>query len=558
MSPVILSAQGITIETGAYMYQSGGTMVVKGNWENNGAFTANAGTAVFSDTAQIIRGSSLSTFNNLTIEASNVVSIDTQANVTVSGTLTNNAGNAGFVIKSAATVSGSLINNTAGVVATSQRYMTANRWHVISTPVSGQSIPVFLADADNSVPTSGNNYGMMYYDEAGGGWVYYTTTSVGNYSVGSGYLTRHTNNDAVSFQGTLNADVANIAITRGGNGWNCIGNPFPCSIGVMEDATSTDNFLDYNAAQLDPSYAVLYLWDEPATRVAGVNYYGVISNAGYSGPRPLIDQAYLQPGQGFIVKSKTGGGTVSFTRTMRLHENTGSYFKSARAPWPGLDIVVSSATKTASTSLTFENRMTPGLDVTYDAGLYGGDANFRIYSRLAVDNGINFMLQCLPETNFENLRIPLGFDCKDGGTVTFSNEFVSLPPGLEIYLEDSLMGMYTSFDVPNAIYTATVNPNASGIGRFYLNLNNTIVTSAPKTDFSDLNIYAYQKQIIVKGPIARSTRLNLYDLAGRIVKSYNLKPGNLNVLPVNNLHSGVYVVKLYGKNNNENKRVFLE
>lgn len=566
--PMILMGQGIIISSGTYIIQSDGTMTLLGNWINNGTFTPTGGTVQFGGTTQSISGTAtLNPFNNLTIESGCALTIPANTNVTVAGTLTNSAGSTGLILQSTTAGSASLIHNTAGVAATTERHMNQNRWHIIAPSVTGQSIASFVTNGSNTIPVSGNNYGMMNYSESGGGWVYYTVSPapVGNLSVGTGYLLRHTVNDSVSLAGPLNAATTNVNITKSANGWNGIGNPFPCSIGVRSDATSSDNFLTYNASQLDPSFAALYLWDEPAVRTSGVSYYNIICNAGFVSTtgRTVIDQAYMQPGQGFIVKAKTGGGTVSFTTNMRLHENTGSYFKSARVSWPGINLVVSSANKSASTAITFHQNMTRGLDVTYDTGLMGGDPAFSLYSRLVEDNGVKFMLQCLPDDGFDNMRIPIGLDCKVGGTVTFTAEIVPLPPGIKAILADSLLGKFTDLEEPSATYTTTVNPNTSGIGRFFLNISTSVTsavsaTSVNSIDYHAIDIYANGKEIIIKGKVNNNTKANLYDITGLLIRSYNLQPSDINILPDDGLPTGIFVVKVFGDGLSVNKKVFLE
>jgi hypothetical protein len=587
----ILIGQGIIIPSGSYVIQSGGTIILSDNWINNGTFTPSGGTVTFAGTNQSISGTSLQTFNNLTITSPSIVTIPAQIDVTVNGTLTNNTGNAGLVLKSTAAGTGSLIHNTAGVGATIERYMNMNHWHVMASAVAGQALAGFITNALNTIPVSGSNYGMMYYSESGGGWVYYTNPASGDMSVGTGYLLRHTTDAAVSSYGTLNVANTSVNITKAANGWNCIGNPFPCSIGVRSDASTTDNFLIYNASQFDPSFAALYLWNEPAVRISGVSYYKIICNAGFVSTtgREVIDQAYMQPGQGFIVKSKTGGGTVTFTDAMRVHENTGAFLKSAKVSWPGINLIVSSLSKSAATAITFHDKMTLGLDITYDAGLFGGDPAFKLYSRLVEDNGVNFAIQCLPRNGFDTIQIPIGFDCKNGGTVTFTAEIVPLPAGMKAILVDSLLGKSIDLQSASTSYTTDVNPNTSGAGRFFLNISliTPSVPTVPTTpdvptvpttpdvptvptvpsipdasfvtniDNHSFSIYSNDNTIIVKGKITVSACAILYDLTGRVIRSYALKFADINILPAEGLPGGIYIVKLFGDGLSVNKKVFL-
>jgi hypothetical protein len=274
----------------------------------------------------------------------------------------------------------------------------------------------------------------------------------------------------------------------------------------------------------------------------------------------------MQPGQGFIIKSKTGGATVSFTQAMRLHENTGSNFKSALVPWPGINMKVSSATKSASTAIALNEKMTKGLDPTFDAGQFGGDATFKLYSRLVEDNGINFALQCLPVDAFGHMRVPLGFDCAAGGQVTFSADVVPFPDGIRVFLVDSLMGEFIDFSSPDASYSTTIAPGTTGIGRFYLNItgssasgsSGSSATPVTTIEQSSFEIYSNGQEITVKGAVKSNTQANLYDLTGKLLKTYTLQPGNLNILPASDLSLGVYFIRVVGDGVNKSQKILLE
>ena len=500
--------------------------------------------------------------------------------LTVTGTINNIGGTSGLVIHSDTTGTGSLIHNNAGVAATVERYMIGNRWHVATAPLTGQNINGFITDASNYIPTSGANYGMMDYNEATNRWQYITAASTGDLTVGEGYLLRNTMDTVVRTYGALNSAQVDVAVTRDLYGWNSLGNPFPSSIGVREDATTTDNFLTYNATEFDPSFAVLYIWDEPASRNPNHSYWKVIGNSGFSSTKPILDQAYLQPGQGFLVRAKTGGGTMSFTQNMRVHESTTSFLKSAREPWPGINLKVSNESETASTAITFHAGMTCGLDVTYDAGLFGGNPNFSLYSHLVEDNGVNFMLQCLPDTGFENMIIPLGLDYKGGGLVTFTASTVGLEDLCGVILEDRLFEEFIDLSDEFSSYSTSIDTNSSGIGRFYLhiyNIPNDPVDPTDPTDPTDpmdptnpanpvgitntyntsLNIYSYQGEIFVKGEIANNSHAEVFDLTGRVIRSYELIYSDINILPAGDIPQGIYIVHVSGQNLNATKQIIL-
>jgi hypothetical protein len=501
------------------------------------------------------------TYNLLDVEIQKgaILSVNPGASLTLSGRLVNLADSSGLVLKSDNTSSGSLIDTTKGVRATVERYINKDRWYMVSAAVKGQEIPAFLLNTANQIPLKEPNYGMMFYSEPQGGWRSYTTTSnSGEMVSGQGYLVRRQTADgSVISYGELNTGDIDIAITRERNGWNAIGNPFPSAIGVTAGATSIQNFISRNAKSFDPMYAALYLWDEPSPRVPGVSYYKIISNAGFQTTRESIGQNYLQPGQGFIVKAKKDT-VMTFTREMRLHQHASNNFfkKSTGMAWPGIQLRMSTTAKAASTVVTFHRNMTLGLDVTYDAGMLGGDPSFRLYTRLIEDNGVNFAIQCLPDYSDGPMIVSLGVDYKEGGVLTFAADgTVVMPAGFNVLLEDRQTGIYTDLGKAGAVYSLAVPPATSGTGRFFLHFTQTAL-SAPVPDLSAPEIYSFNGEIYINGRVEGGSAL-LYDLTGRLVKSYRLEASEQQVFPAGDIPSGIYILRVQGAGIHESRRLFL-
>jgi hypothetical protein len=109
ITPLLVSGQGVILPSGIYMKLSDGTMVLNGNWVNNGNFSDDNGTLIINGTTNV-KGSSANTFGNLTILSGSFLNIDPQNSITVNATLTNNAGNSGLVIQSNATGTASLLH----------------------------------------------------------------------------------------------------------------------------------------------------------------------------------------------------------------------------------------------------------------------------------------------------------------------------------------------------------------------------------------------------------------------------------------------------------------
>jgi hypothetical protein len=219
--PPSLSGQHIKINSGAYLKNSGTAYLIINNADliNNGTYVRSTETVKFSGTvAKVISGSSnidmynllvsnpagittqlgLLTTNNLTVATGSRFTIDPAKTVTVNGTLTNSAGNTGFILRSDITGTASLLHNTTTVPATVQRYFsgTAEVWHLLSPPVSGQSISGAWLPAGTY--GNGTGYDLYLWNEPNSCWIYkldissainWNTVHPGaNFEVGRGYL----------------------------------------------------------------------------------------------------------------------------------------------------------------------------------------------------------------------------------------------------------------------------------------------------------------------------------------------------------------------------------
>jgi hypothetical protein len=451
-------------------------------------------------------------------------------NLTVTGSLT---------IQSSASGIGSLIvSGTSTGTVNAERYMTGSKWHIVSPIAAGGSISTFIQAAGNAIPSKTGSYGMMDYNETTNAWkAYYTATTPDIMSAGKGYSMRRTSDGIVTFTGTLTSGTKTVPLTKGGDGWNCVGNPYSSAIYLNTAANATNNFLKTNAidaSKLDASYACIYVWDQDALG------YKILGNSSF-GVRDL-GQDIFQSGQGFFVKANNGSSSIQFTPAMQVH-STGTILKSGQVSWPGFELIATAAQTKASTMVAFNNSMTKGLDPTYDAGLLRGTSGLELYSRLVDDNGVDFAIQCLPE-NYNSLVIPLGLDCKTGGEITFSAETVELPATCSVILEDKLAKTFTSL-ANGATYKTTVSAGATAVGRFYIHTSNsTTGTSELSSGAYSLKAYPANGQIWITGEVAFGAKASLFDVNGRDLGTFNLQEGSRNSISSAGLAPGVYLLNV--------------
>lgn len=514
------------------------------------------------DSAAIIPSSGVSMMAALRIHNNSVLVIGPNGQVTCTNAEIDASSGLGILSSAAAT--GSFIDNgTTTVVGTGTavvwRYMTPDQFHIVSPPIVTQDITLFKFL--NSVSK------IRDYSEGSGGWNPTLLTS-GSFNSGNGYLFFRSTLDTTTthtayFIGTPATGDQNVNVTRAANGWNCIGNPFTSAI----KATDTGGLLDINTSQLDPSYSGIYVWDEQPGYNGTQQDYKVICNAGYLFPGVIntqLSQNYLQLGQGFFVKPKTGGGTISIPGSLRVHQNTID-FKSAGVSWPAIRLNAQGNNQSSSTIVAFNSYMTKGLDPTYDVGMLKGNPNFALYTRLVEDNGVDFAVQSLPDMESNKFIIPVGVDCQNGDKVTFTAETVNIPANMKVTLQDKQTNTNTRLDLKDAQYTATIAPGSKGPGRFYLVTEdmfsgtgiqvtgNTGINGNDLQKKDDFTVYTIGKTIYIKGEVSPNAKFALYSIDGKLMANFNAGYSNLNQLDGSKFPSRTYILTI--TDNNKRKSV---
>lgn len=490
------------------------------------------------------------TCNTLNIQSGGRLTVAAGTSVTVSGALT--LGGNGIELLTTESLTASLIfaSVSGGGNILYARNITGTSvgtkyWHTVSSPVNNFSIWNFLYNANGVLET--NNDGSLFafasYDESFNKWSYYPTTDNGSwtgvFAGGKCYtmapvVTGQFTIQGKPFTGSVSINVNHSSVGTepvGGWGWNAIGNPFTSAI-------SASSFYLTNSGQLDPVYGGLYVWDPVAQ---GYN----ILTQGTGG--------YVQMGQGFVVRSKTGGGTVNFTYSMRAH-SPGTAYKSANlltgvqtstnTPVQSIVLNAQSGKILRNTTFVFSPGMTTALDPYYDAGLLPSGGGLDIYSKLIDDKGINFGLQALPNTGFNELVIPVLIDLDAAGEVAFTSKLTNLPDGYKVVLEDRVTGATTSLNDDNAKYAVNLPANTVGLKRFYLHVSNLTTGIIENVSEGKLNVFTSGKSINILGSVLSQSKAYLYNLTGSRVAAYDLNASGTNVINIDQLKAGMYLIQI--------------
>jgi len=393
---------------------------------------------------------------------------------------------------------GSLITNgivTKNGVFAIDLLISQNKWHMVSSPITGATANTFLGDY------------LQNWDEPTATWSDITDPAtalapIKGYSLWDALKF----GDTYTFTGTPNTGNQNAALTytnHGGStydGANLLGNPYPSSI-------------DWSG--LDDTYGAVYYWDGSA--------YVSWNNGSGSGVQ------YIPPMQGFFVVSGSSG-TFNLTNNNRTHSGASFYYKSSGTISNGLVLEATGDNYNDALYLKLNEEAATGFELTRDA--------WKLPSNTP---GISQLWSVSPEGNLSiDVRpyqevIPLGFSNDVAGNYSISiKEMADLT---SVILEDSKENTFT--DLTKGAYhfkwDLTDDEN-----RFKIHLGITGIQT-PSQDESVL-IYASGQDLYLRPVEGQSNgTLTLTDMAGRSVFQKQVQVSGLTIVTVN-LIRGIYLV----------------
>jgi hypothetical protein len=412
-----------------------------------------------------------------------------------------------------------------GTITYKRTLSDANNWHLISSPVSGETIEDIKDQGKLAAGNNGNIGFASYTNRNGGPWIYETTTE--NTSVlleGKGYSIKLKEGLAVkdvSFTGTVGTD--NITYTTGGgtgrpkNNYSLVGNPFTAYM----NATT---FFNANIGQF--SEQTLWLWNGTA--------YVTYNNT---------DLTFeLAPTQGFFVDVSgdgLGGVTITFAKLNQSHQTTDTFPR--QEPHPNFKLFVENESAKSATKVFYIDGKTTGFDNGYDSKMFGGvEYGFSVFTELVSDNeGNKLAIQTLPKNDAS--IIPVGVIANAGEEITFSIESTNLPEGVSVSLEDKKIGVFTNLS--ETTYTTTLTEAANGVGQFYIHTAGNVLNT---TDLNIENISIYKSssnEITITGLNTEAT-FTMFSLLGKQVLQTKVTANGVSKVNLPSLSTGIYILKL--------------
>ena len=493
----------------------------------------------------------------LTINEGAQFIIPTGKLLNVAGTINNNAGESGLILKASPSgnvPNGSLIfhnNGSSGsyVPATIEMYTKASKindnykWQFFGIPLkSVQAFPTF----------NGSYIREMHENVTGtnGHWVQLQNESV--LTSFTGYEITQETCKMLLFNGNLeNADYGPVTLSYTSDatyeGQHLIGNPYLASIKIKNEEIPANSLTFgegmektvylYNTGSKDD-------WSKNGLNGEGNNddagqYLAVPQeNAGID----LLPRS-IPSMQAFLVMVKTPGPTatisIPYNTTGTMEKNSGLQRASANEKiYTRIEVT---GTGSVDRMWIFTD---PACNRGFDNGwdgykMIGYSTSPQIY---AIETDGNYQVNSVDDINNTNIGFKAGLDTVYTLTFTHHNKDARYR---YIYLMDLCKNKTVDISDSGSQYSFHSNSSDTIVNRFKIIASNdgidiSTITESPKTGQHSISVFNTDKIILVNNKSNLNGNIYLYELTGKIVKTMPFKANCISTLPVK-LPSGYYV-----------------
>ena len=457
--------------------------------------------------------------------------INNHGALSVNGVLSNLAGTNGITIESDATGTGSLIQNTTGVSANMQQYLSSERWHLVSPPISNAEIGVYM------------DIYLKEWNEYDSSWTYLVQPTTLPMNTGRGYSAWSSDNllgtTVVNYSGTLNTQdvTVNLPYTPASpsTGWYLAGNPFSSAI-------------DWNTNwSLNNVGGWALIYDNGVSR--GWNPYLPSGSQSFNGKTDGIIPAT----QGFWVRATGNGAQMTIPAAERVHSSQ-SFYKKTNTEAEMIRLTAEGNGYSDEAVIIFHPEGTAGFDGLYDLEKFYNVAEAPQFYSVISENEF-YSVNVLPSNQLlEGSTVQLGFETAIPGVYSITaSELNSIDLSIPVFLEDIKLQVITNLRQEE---TYTFNTELSDDNKRFIlhfgepNAVNDIATS------NEIAIWSFGQDIYVKTPEKMSGTVEVYDMMGITVFSDRIVSSDIYKLTLNK-NTGYYVIKVLSGKRIISKKVLI-
>ncbi len=448
------------------------------------------------------------------------------------------------VIKANASEMGSLLlDDNAGTAfdvtgdSDVEVYLVYDQWHMISPPISDAIIKPFLDIYLKTFNETINDWEYLWYPLTAPmnvmqGYAIWAQTAIGT------NIFTHT--------GTLNnGPLSNTTLTNSstglGEGWNLIGNPYPCAIDL--DVVSGWSQTNVNSS--------VYYWN-------GTQYVTYLAEGLGGDGSGTGGSRYAPSNQGFFIHcNNTSGGSITVNNNARLH-NSASFYKNTKSFDDFLRLNIEGNNYKAELVVRFDSNASLGFDGNLDAyKLFGVVAAPQLYTLTPNIDSIMLAINTMDAIS-SNMTIPLFLQVGNTGTyVITASELGSFDPGVKIYLEDLKTTDVTNL-VQNQVYSFTADTNDNKF-RFLLRFDFQSSSVDTPIDETPFYVYSFDKNIFINiNELDGCATIRVFDVLGREVQSLEADKAGLMKISLHEQPNAIYFVSLETTHRIYTEKIYLK
>jgi len=538
---------GHFISSGTYT-SSGSNINVEGDWTNTGTYTFQNGDIVTLDGTSVnatVTGTT--NFYELVINKSGMAANVTSGSVDITSILDLDAGT--FNVSGGANVT--LLSNASGTAQLDvieggatysgdlivQRFLSMSNdgWRELTSPVAGTTLANWQDDGIILTGFTGADYDGTNWFSWVNTYTYNEPTAAGVKDNGWAEATNNTNatsftnghriyigtgSNTLSVKGAPNNGFTLANVTNGGsgsgddqNGWNLIGNPYPCTV-------------DWNTLTHVSIDAAYWIWNATAGN------YGVYQTGAGSGTNGVDN--HIAHSQAFWVHASAASGFVIFSETSKVRNDKAFVKSSTSDEFVRIKLSGNVNSFSDEAILTFNESSTEA----YDEGIDQNKLFTELASHapsLAVSTNDNHSLSIAGINEFKSSTIPLKAYSGDSAYGTYTIDFVLPDNALAnscITLEDLETGTITDIrNTPSYSFTTTSN---SPQDRFLLHITSPFESTVFEPSCANLTDGTIQ----IEGTNVNGNTFTLANSSGTI----NSIVATGTQVSFDNLPSGEYII----------------
>jgi len=533
--------------------------ISKGNFINDGTYTDNTGTVVFSGNTQEIDGTSSTSFNNITVSSGSTTTVTTSGH-SVKGILLSNGtlnadGNITLLSTASKTamIDGSGSGDVLGNIIM-QRYLASGfGYKYLSSPFQSATVNELSDDIDLGV-----SFATLYrYDESqiNSGWISYINTSgilnpMEGYSVNFGAVSSPVTFD---IKGEVNNGDLQTTLYNNNKtytkGFNLVGNPYPSPIDWDASSgwtkTNIDDALYFFNAGTTNQYKGTY-----STYINGVSSDGIVNSI-----IPSMQGVFVHVSNGTFPVS----ATLGFSNEVRINDLAPSFHKKElKQDIPLLRLIAyfkDNASYTDPVVIYFNNSASMNFEKDYDALKIFNSDDLIPNLYVATPDAAQLSICSMPYPADSLTTVPLGITTESDGWVLFkAKDIYEMPSDIHVYLYDTKTGYYNLHDEQEChLYLK----GGEYENRFYIVFSKKDLQYFPTTD-EKFFAYGNNNKLFVYLNLQNNETGNLLvsNLLGQTVYKEELNGNGYHEIDVN-INRGVYIITLQSTEYKYSKKIFI-